>query len=510
MLNKKSIALSKTIVSNENMFLFPRTGSLLSPAVMESLPLYQSHKPSLENYSETLYDNAQRQVGQIEPHEGAVAIAAETVGAGLLRQVAYVRKTVVPFIGEVTNLILDNMKDIEPKEFTVTQYDPSVIVYNPYAVDLFAGFKPNAPTFERIKKGPEKEAAELINGLKTGVVDLDDAIVDVVTRYGEESVVALYNVLFRGASIKPICPVTTFIENLVNQSPRGKFEVKFTDASMTDLGILAYFLIDSFSDNPLPGTGLSLGEWERSLNAMKLQFGHLVKLGLEWLSACSRRGQVVIRFKGTKQVALTNEDAEIVVFGPVYRQGLSQGLTPESVIGGVLDPRNSQRLLTDFLKNEQNNLKRWQVIEQARADYSRNTFLKRLSASFLRIFGEALSELPEDQLPSGYSREEVCKRVSDDLNSGKFYQNWNIDDDPNLFELVKQKACRLVFTFVDCEEIIDVIENEMQEGEGEASEAAYLAAVKYLAKWLVANFDVMTFPMAEKVGYVEADTVTEM
>lgn len=505
MLNKKSIALSSTIVSNESVFLFPRNGSLLSTPVFESLPMFQSHKPSLENYGEVLFDNAQRQVGMVEPHEGAIATAAETVGGALLRQISYVRKTVVPFIGEVTSQILDVMKDIEPKEFTVTQYDPSVIIYNPYVVDLFPGFKGNAPLFDRIKQAPEKTSVELINGLKTGVVELDDALVDVVTKYGEETVVALYNTLFRN-TVKPgTCPVTRFVESLVTQKEGQRCEGKFTDASLTDLGILAYFLVDSFSDNPLPGTGLSLVQWETSLNAMKLQYGNLVKLGMEWLSACSRRGQLVIRFTGTKDVALTSEDAEIVVYGPVYRQGLSQGLTPESVIGGVLDPRNRQRLLTDFLTNNQNNLKRWQVLEQARADYSRNTFLKRLSASFLRVLGAVLDEVPDDQLPSGYSKEQACRAVGQDLNSGKFYQNWNIDNDPNLFELVKQKVCLHVFTFIDCAEIIDVVENEMQNGEEDAAQAAYLAAVKYLAKWLVANFDVLSFPAAEKAGYIQPD-----
>lgn len=508
MLNKKSIALAKTVVSNEGLFLFPRTGSLLFSPVAESLPFFQSHKPSLEAYDQVLFDNSQRTIGMVEPHEGAVAGAVEVVGGALLRQIGYVRNTVVPLITDVTGKILDKMKGVEPKEFTVTQYDPAPIIYDPYVVDTFAQFKPSAPLFVRIKNGPEKTDVDLIDGMKTGVSELDDALADVIAKYGADTVVSIYNVLFRNCAITPICPVTRFVSELVQQKDGQRCEGKFTDASLTDLGIVVYFLVDSMSQDPLPGTGMTLPEYEAAINAMKLQYGYLIKNGLGWLSSCSRRGQMIIRFTGKSQVATSAEDAEIVVFGPVYRQGLSQGLTPESVIGGVLDPRGGQRLLGQFIANDQQNLKRWQALEIQRQRYSHDTFLKRLSNCIVPELAQALNGLNEDQLPMGFSKEAALNRVMEDLKSGKFYANWNIDNDPNLFELIKQKACKHIFTFIDAEDIIDIVESEMQDSDQDGTTAAYTAAIRYLAKWLVANFDVLTFKQAEKVGIIEPDDVT--
>ena len=508
MLNKKSIALAKTVVSNEGLFLFPRTGSVMFSPVAESLPLFQSHKPSMENYDAVLFNNAQRTIGMAEPHEGAVAGAAEVVGGALLRQIGYVRNTVVPLISDVTGKILDRMKGVEPKEFTITQYDPSPIIYNPYVIDTFGQYKPNAPLFTRIKNAPEKTDVDLIDGMKTGVSELDDGLADAIAKYGADTVVAIYNVLFRNETVVPVCPVTRFIAGLVQQKEGQRCVGTFTDASMTDLGIITYFLIDSFSQDPLPGTGLTLPEFNATINAMKLQYGYLIQNGLGWLSGCSRRGQLVIRFTGKSQIATTSEDAEIVVFGPVYRQGLSQGLTPESVIGGVLDPKGGQRLLTQFLSNNELNLKRWQALEVQRQRYSRDTFLKRLSNCFVPELSAALGELNDDQLPGGFSKEEAMARVIEDLKSGKFYVNWNIDNDPNLSELVKQKVCQHIFTFIDAEDIIDIVETEMQENQEDGTTAAYTAAVRYLAKWLVANFDVLSFSAAEKIGIIEADDVT--
>jgi hypothetical protein len=370
---------------------------------------------------------------------------------------------------------------------------------------MFAQFKPNAPLFNRIKNAPEKTDVELIDGMKTGVSELDDAVADVVAKYGSETIVMLYNVLFRFGAVTPVCPVTTFAANLVQQKEGQRCHGVLSDASMADLGIAVYFLIDSFSDDPLPGTGLSLPEYEAAINAMKLQYGYLVKVGLEWIAACSRRGQVVIRFTGKSTVATNAEDAQIVVFGPVYRQGIAQGLTPESVIGGVLDPRGQQRLLSQFIQNNEINMKRWQQLELARQQYSRDTFIKRLSNCFVREMSESLNALNDDALPSGFSKQVKIASLVADMQTGKFYQNWNIDNDPNLFELVKQKACRHIFNFIDAEDIIDIVETEMQDTDQSGTVAAYTAALRYLAKWLVANFDVMSFPAAEKTGILQQE-----
>lgn len=510
MLNKKSIALAQTLVSNESVCVYPRQGSILAGAVSTSLPVLQSSSPSLESYGADLYQNAQVEVSGVEPHEGAVMTAVESVGAALVRQIAYVRKTVVPFISAVSAELLDSVKDSEPKEFTITQYDPSSLVYNPFVAELATKFRPKAPTFFRIQNGPEMNDVDLISKMATGIGELDDAIAETIAKYGSQTVVDLYDVLFRNKTVGGDSTVQRFLNGLVQSEGNGQASGRYTDASLVDLGIVAYFLISSFSEDPLPGTGLPLPEYTRTLNAMKLQFGWLFQSAMTWLTDASRRGTVVIRFTGGKDLVFTDQAAEIVVFGPVFRQLLSQGVTTESVIGGVIDPAGTQRTLQQFIANRDANSKRWSALELRRSQYSRNTLLTRLGSQFVPVVTQALLSVPDDQFPEGFSREAALSSLLADVKSGSaFYAGWNIDAVPDLFKLVKQKACKHLFNFIDAEPIIDIVETEMANNEISGTEAAYAAAVRYLADWLVMNFDICEFKLAETQGLVQENDVPE-
>lgn len=503
MLNKKSIALAKTLVSNEGAFLYPRAGSILQDAVQNSLPLLQSHKPSFESYGDVLYENAAVTVGEVSPHEGAVMTAAESVGGALIRQLNYVRTIVVPFISSATACLMSRLTENEPKEFTIEQFDPSPLVYSSYVAELVKKYKPNSPAFTRITTAPEKSDAELIDGMRTGIGELDDVLAAAIAKYGSDTVVEIYDLLFRGVNPTGESDIDRFISGLLVKGDGNAYNAVFTEATYTDLGIIAFFLVNSFQDNVIAGTGLTLQQYQGNLNAMTAKYGFLIQQGIEWYNMANRNGTLVLRTSGKIGVPLSNTDAEILVFGPVYRQALTQGVTPEVVIGGVIDPKGSQRRVTQFIQNKDENLRRWTIFEKRREQLADDTYYKRLVNQFVPSIQSELDAMPLDKLPEGYSREAAIASLVADVNSPEFLQGWKAGAEGNLFLLVKSKVCKYVFTFVDAEDIIDAIEQEMSENNYSGTDAGYYAALRYLSRWLVMNFDVCPIEVAEAQGLLQ-------
>lgn len=507
MLSKKSLRVAKTLVSNESVFVSVKPGSMIEEAALRSLPALRLRSPSLESYADAVELSADASNGGVDFHESAITTAVETIGPALVRQMSYVRKTVVPFITAVTDGLLDKLKGTEPKEYIVAQYNPSALVFNPAVLDMMKKYQTKGAPFKRIKNGPAKEENEVIDALRTGIAELDDALAEVIAR-DSLAVQTVYNVLFCNGSADPISPLGTVLNNLVRMNEDGLFELALTDVTQVDFAIVAFFVLSVYLEDPLPGTGLSLPEYQRSVNMMRNQLGFLINNSLTWLSNQLKAGNLIMNFKGKRDMVFTTDEAVITVLGPVYRQGLSQGLSPESLIGGVIDPAGTQRTLGQQLANKDQNYKRWQALEVKRADYSRNTFMTRVSGNFAAVTQQVLDTLPDDLFPVGYSKtEKVAAITAEVTKTNSFFSQWNYSDDPNLFALVKQKVCKYIFTFIDAEDIIDTIEDEMNDGNLPGPEAAYSAAVRYLAKWLVANCDICEFKMAELQGLVSSEII---
>lgn len=505
MLSKKSLRLAKTLVSNESVYIGIKPGSMLEEAAIRSMPVMAMNKPSLESYAEAVELVADTDNNGVDFHDSAITTAVDTIGPALIRQLSYVRKTVVPFISAVTDGLLDKLKGTEPKEFIVAQYNPSALSFNPAVLDMMKKYVAKGSAFKRIKNGPAKDDSEIIDSLRTGIAELDDALAEVIAR-DNLAVQTVYNILFCNGTAEPVNPLAVALSNMLKMNEDGLYELQLTDVTQVDFAIVAFFILSVYLEDPLPGTGLSLVEYQTSINQMRNQLGFLINRSLEWIGNNMRTGNLIMAMKGSRDLVFTTEESVITVFGPVYRQGLTQGLSAESLIGGALDPAGAQRLLGQQLTNKDRNLKRWQALELKRANYSRETFMRRVSGNFAVVALQKLEELPDDLFPVGYSKTAVIAAIVEEVSkTNNFFKRWNYTDEPNLFALVKQKVCQYIFTFIDAEEIIDTIESEMNDGGLEAPEAAYSAALRYLAKWLVANCDICEYKNAEVQGLVGSE-----
>lgn len=505
MLNKKSVALAKTIVSNESVFAHVKNGSILSEAILGSMPKVRMAQPSLESYSDSIEVTASSDNAGVDIHDSAITTAVDAIGPALIRQMSYVRNVAVPLISKITDQLIGKIKGSEPREFLITQYSPSSLALEPYSIELFSKYQSAGLPFRRIKTGPEKSCDEIIDALKTGIAPLDDALAAVIAQ-DTMAVEDAYNVLFCNGTPTTNTATSKFLENLIKMREDNLYSIEISDVTQVDFAIVVFYILNAYSEDILPGTGMSLVEYRTALNNMKAQLGNQILKSLNWINSSIKSGRLVIRFNRKSDLVFTTEESEIVVFGPVYLQAQAQGVTPESVIGGAIDPKGVQRTLIEQVRNKDINLNRWKMLEVKRSKYSEETFLKRVAENFAVITNQALNDLPDDAFPVGFNRATVCAAISQEAGDiREFFKYWNYTDEPNLWELVKQKICRNVLTFIDTEEIIDVIEEEMMTSGLPPAEAAYSAAIKYLAKWLVANLDICEYKMAEIQGLVSSE-----
>jgi hypothetical protein len=257
------------------------------------------------------------------PQEAALQEAVEITMNGLVRQFRYVKTTVMPFIGQVAADVLERIKDSEPKEPVVEEWEPSSAVNEPVIRELASRFSDIRPLpLERmINSATQTDMDALMQQLRTGIPALDDAIAAVIAKLGKDSVGIVFDALFRGQWDERGNGLGAELYRVFQKQPGG-WGVRAFGRRHVDLAILTYLLIDVLADQPLAGTGLSLAEYENHMRALRQAVGKSlcvtfanydsdVRLGRLIISSPAVGSESVLRFSGDSNT--------IVVMGQVYK-----------------------------------------------------------------------------------------------------------------------------------------------------------------------------------------------
>ncbi|UQT03080.1 hypothetical protein TOTORO_02170 [Serratia phage vB_SmaS-Totoro] len=491
MLSNKSVEMAQMIVSNECACVTPRPNSILEEAVVNSAPILQTEAPSLESFAQDMIVASAREADGYDMHDAAITDVVATVGPALVRQIKYVREVVVPFISETSATLMDKVQEAEPLEYEIVPVGLGDLTTLPVVSELF-GKMTSTMTFPRlIKEGAAKTDAELINCLRTGLPDLDDAMAATIAKYGTQRVVEMYDAFFRGVFNQANDETSRAIYNMVVKSGDG-YRISLTNPGFTDLAIVGYFLIDTFLDNVIPGTGMSLDQYKNTINGMKLSLGQQINFVVKNFTDDVQRQRLVIRWADQRGIVTDANKARILVNEIVYSNALAQGITPEVIIGGMMDPRGAKLDLPSFIANAKFYQGLWERLDKSRTDHVEKGFFTRLKTIIGPVVEQKLQALPNDYLPDGFDRTAKVTAIINNLNTTGLnaYGDWDMDGVPNLFYLVKNIATVGIFNFIDTRSIIDIIEADIESGEDKPEYAAYRAAVVYLAKWLVGQFDI--------------------
>jgi hypothetical protein len=494
MLSRPSLELARLLaVSTESLKISNPNPTLFDDAIRYSLPLVrkQGQQVSLENFVEEVAVTADvTSEDGFAQHEAAVADATEILLQGLITQMRYVRNTVLPVISQVSSDVLERVKDTEPRDLEVVQYEPSPLVKSGLVREIVSKFKVKQELTKLVRNAPEREENRLIGGMHTGIPELDDALAASIAKYGTGVVTKLYNAVFRGEYDRAPTPMNDEIYRLLQKTPNGSFTLMPFTQEHADLGIILYFLVDSLVTDPLEGTGLGLAEYENAMGALRNQVGLIAHMALRQYDDAINAGKLVIRRPRAGTFQFKDGDGQVVVFAEVYRKFLDQGGSPEALIGGATTEKPVM-YLSEYLQNKDHFVALWKKLTDTREAFSRKTILTRIGEGLVQCADERIRALPEDQFPADVNRVEKVAEMRAALKDlGVFFRGWDVQDTPNVYELVKEKMCAHVFNFVDAKGIIDTINEELEDGEVHPAHAAWYAAMRYLAKWSAANFTI--------------------
>lgn len=498
MLKKNSMRLAQHLaVAIENFDISNPHDTIFDDAIRYSLPMYgqgfdtRTQGVSVESAVTGVEETADDGESGFSPHEAAVSDATELLMSGLIKQFSYVRNTVLPTIGHISDDVLARVKDTEPKEYDIVQYEASDLVKSSVVREIVSKYKQSAELRTIIKNGPERDAAHLINKMKTGVPELDEALASSIALYGEDVIVSLYNAFFRGEYVRDGSELQNQIYNILQRGTNGTYVITGVGVQYTDLPILLYFLVDSLVTDPLEGTGLGLQEYENALTALRNQTGLLANRTITNYENDIKTGTLIIRRPITGEgMNFRKGDGQIIVFGEVYRQLLAQDIGAEVVIGGAT-MTEAYRQASQYVKNKDVFLANWNTAVKNRESFSRRSILTRISDALIESSANRIRALPDDQFPAGVDRLALVAGLREKISDiPTFFREWDIQETPNVYALVEEKVCHHLFPFVDAKDIIDGINKEMEGGETEVKIAVFYAGVKYLAKWCAANFEI--------------------
>lgn len=502
MLSKQSLQLGRHVaVALENYDISNPHETIYDDAIRYSLPLARRSQidggqgVSLEQAVLDIEETAGA-VGDsgFSAHDAAVADATEIMMAGLVKQFSYVRHTVLPVVGKVASDCLERVKNSEPKEYEIVEFEASDLLKSGIMKEVLKKYTTNTTMSRVIRNGPERDAERLINGMKTGIAELDAALANAIGKYGHDVVLELYNGIFRNEYQRANgSEVSAEIYRLLQKNSNGTYSVGAVNQRYPDLALLLYFLVDSLVNEPLEATGLGLKEYESAMVQFRHAAGYMALQAMQRYEKDVASGYLVIkRPVSAGSVHFSGEGAEIVVYGEVYRRGLEQGMSAEVLIGGALQ-KDSFRLLTDYLQRKDTFQKTWELAVREREVFARRTMTTRLSQALIEATGARLSELPDDAFPGGYDRQQKAMSLRENAaDIALFFKDWDTEDVPNVYDLVCDKLCRFIFDFVDAKFIISKLEEEMASDENMSPEnAAFVAAAKYLMHWAAANYTVV-------------------
>lgn len=494
-------ALGSRRLSNPNPTIFDASIRYLVPHLANRSGL------SLEDAASGISEAADAvDADGFSPQEAALQEAVEITMNGLVRQFRYVKTTVMPFIGQVSADVLERIKGTEPKEPVVEEWEPSTAVNEPVVRELAARFQDvrPLPLTTMITSATQTDMDSLMQQLRTGIPALDDAIAACIAKLGKDSVGIVFDALFRGQWNERGNGIGAELYRVFQKQPDG-WGVRAFGRRFADLAILTYVMVDVLADQPLAGTGLSLAEYESHMRALRMSIGKAlcvtltnydsdVRLGRLIISAPAVASESVLRFSG--------DNNTIVVLGPVYKKYLSQGGSPEAIIGGCL-MREPDTYMADYLAKGAAFEAQCRRSVAERDEFARKSIGVRITAAFSESIVKRLADLPTMDFPATFNRDKCIAALRQEIDSSArtIAKQWNTEEPIDVYGIVEGLVAEYVFNFVDAKTIIDCVNDAYAQirAEKDSSEpiaavddemamVQYMAVERYLAKWCAANF----------------------
>jgi hypothetical protein len=490
MLSKHSLAVATTLSKQINVSL-EHSHNLFSDSIRYSLPIFPRKGISLEDAAGEVGQASQVVIESngMSQHEGAVNNAVETLLIGVTNQFDYVRNTVRPFISTAVDRLINRLKSSTPSEYTVKEFEISEFLVSDVAQRIFKDVPP-VRYYKVAKEGTAKEASQILQDISTNIPDIDAAVGKIVADCGEQTVVDIYNAIFRDIRPQNETESTDLVRRLVMRSNDG-LTLGLYSLDEVDFLLLAYFVAEGYLDNPIDGTGLSLDEYQTYIRQTMLNIGGSIHRLVAQYQNDVEKGVLYLRKPQAAGIFFDDRLGQILVLKPIFRLGLEKGLVAEQVIGGAIHPSKKLFKLSDVLPLAQECFNVYRAMDKHRQQQTRLTLIDRINDSMRIVLNEGLDDLPADKFPADFNREAAVGNIGKVTEFLKaYFAEWDSSEELRIYDLVTRIICKLVFPFTDALMILETMEQVVAEEEIEPRHAAYYAEIIYIARWMVANFHI--------------------
>jgi hypothetical protein len=302
--------------------------------------------------------------------------------------------------------------------------------------------------------------------VKTGNEEIDNSVFNIIKQYPESVINTLYETAFGDPSIRN--KILTDCFNVNSDLKEDRDEV-----------LILFFIAKGLYNNIPEGINASLTEYKAHMVNIISQLGNILARMIDRKRINIDRRQLIIYYPAEqiygykKTVIIVNEE--------VYGKWLSEGGIPDIILGAWVTDK--ERSYTELLNKKDYYIKKWLKHEQIlRMTKSKDRFNNTVEG-IRKAMTKQINNFDEEQLL--VAKEHYHKLLNKYISylPENFYQ----DIIPHTRNLV----CKVLFPQSDALDIlksIDEVSNEFDEIN--PREAALLATIQWIGKWLAKNCQV--------------------
>lgn len=438
-----------------------RSGSQFVQREGEGFVLYESEIEYIAN--------AKDDVLKVSQHDMAMDDVCQSVADAVRGHMVFARTVVLPALTELVEGVSRDLAALTPS--TLLKMEVAVVNPNPLVLDN--GFETLVRKFSEVPfdnpslmmKLPTLAVGEIVELMKTGAASIDELIVQWIAEKGDSFVIDVWENIFQ-----------------MKQSDLNENEVRTlrtfigSQDEKIDMTVAVFLLANKLFDNPPAGTEMTLAAFNDLIVDYRNQAASTISYAIDEIN----------RVMVAKELVRSIDGSKTKVFGPVYRDWIENGGSNEVLFGNTLE--RNPLITVDAINESASRLKAgWDRHAALTATVEANRRFVRVKELLLINFEKQLRNLTDEE-KTKVSYETTMPKFRELLNS---ISEGEVQD---IWALCLKLLCRSRFYYSSAEEILTNIEEVKKQNPSiEVREAAAVAMIKYIARWVAYQFEVKSF-----------------
>lgn len=458
-----------TVLDQNNLMVIPAQGSPLEAIVNatrsgSTFTMGQPGDVTVDIHSIEYIANTKDETLGYSPHDIAMDDVTEQVAKAVQGHMFFARNTVAPVIADLVEQTTLAMKELTPSKLLgmeIVVDEPPLPMLNSTFEDLVRPMEETPYDDPRLAmRLPTISVQEIKELMKTGTRSLDDQIELWAAQHGDSLFIEIWESLFqlKYAELNENTPKT--FRTYVNNSEKG-----------LDTAVAVFLICRKIFDNPPAGTEMNLN----AFNATAVEFRNQAAATI-----CHAIDDMK-RWVKNKELVRSVQGPVTHVYGPLYREWLETGGDNEVLFGNSLE--SIPKVTVDFLQADAPRLKSlWQRHSILTATVENNRRYNRVKELLLHGFIKQIAVLSDEE-KANVEQQAVLNKFRELLAEVKESEL------NNLWDLCLKLVCRSRFYYSSAEEILTGVEEVKKQNPSiEVREAAAIAMIKYIAKWVATQF----------------------